>query len=212
MSEAITIVLADDHPLMREGIENALRREGGLRVVGRAADSYEAMDLALSLRPRVLILDLNMPGPRPADVVRHLGAQAPQTRVLVLTAYDDDARVRELADAGAAGYLVKDEPPETLLRAVRAVARGTTWFPGSLRDRLAEGGVRPGGAPLLDDREREVLRHVVAGETDREIAATLYLSERTVRRTLRGLFDRLGVSSRVELAARAGELGIGPLS
>ncbi|NLD72350.1 MAG: response regulator transcription factor [Chloroflexi bacterium] len=203
MAEPITVVLADDHPLMRDGIRATLTRDAGLRVVGEASDAYEALDLALTLRPRLLVLDLNMPGPPAAEVVRHLAGHRPGTRVLVLTAYDDDARVRELLDAGAGGYLVKDVSPAVVLRAARQVADGGTWFPGSLVERVAEG-------EALDEREQGVLRELAAGKTDAEIGAALYLSQRTVRRVLRDLSARWGADSRVDLAVRAVELGLGP--
>lgn len=203
MLEPITVVLADDHPLMRDGIRGTLARDAGLQVVGEASDAYEALDLALTLRPRLLVLDLNMPGPPAAEVVRHLGAHSPATRVLVLTAYDDDARVRELLEAGAGGYLVKDEPPAVVLRAARQVAEGGTWFPGALVERVAEW-------EALDERERSILRELATGKTDAEIGAALYLSERTVRRALRDLSARWGVASRVRLAVWAADLGLGP--
>jgi len=203
MLEPITVVLADDHPLMRDGIRGTLARDAGLQVVGEASDAYEALDLALTLRPRLLVLDLNMPGPPAAEVVRHLGGHCPATRVLVLTAYDDDARVRELLEAGAGGYLVKDVSPAVVLRAARRVAEGGTWFPGALVERVSDW-------EAIDERERSILRELATGKTDAEIGAALYLSERTVRRVLRDLSARWGIDSRVRLAVRAAELGLGP--
>ncbi len=208
---AIRVVLADDHPLVRAGIRAILSAEEDLEVVGEAANAEDARLLTVERNPDVLLLDLSMPGPPPTDTVVYLRKRAPQTRVLILTAYDDDTYVRELISAGVAGYVLKDEMPEAMVRAIRTVIRGDTWLSGSLVRALAQGmqeSVQDESGPRLSKREREVMRLVVSGKTDREIGRELGLAERTVRYALRSVYDKLGVDSRVEAAVRLSGLGL----
>jgi DNA-binding NarL/FixJ family response regulator len=210
MGEKIRVLLADDHPLVRAGIRTILSGEPDLELVGEAADGDEARRLTLEIGPDVLVLDLSMPGPTAHDTVLYLRKHCPLTRVLILTAYDDEAYVRALVAAGVAGYVLKDEMPETIVRALRTVWKGDTWLSGALVQKL----VRPGEAsiveaPRFSRREVQILRLVLAGKTDRDIGRELGLAERTVRYALRSVYDKLGVDSRVEAAVRAAQLGLG---
>jgi DNA-binding NarL/FixJ family response regulator len=152
-----------------------------------------------------------MPGPPASDTVSYLREHYPDVRVLMLTAYDDEAYVRGLVAAGVMGYVLKDEMPETIVRALHAVMRGDTWFSLPVVRKLARKGTLdrdPSLAIELTEREREVLQYLVWGLTDREIGEELYISERTVRYDLRHVYDKLGVDSRVEAAAQAVQLGL----
>jgi len=207
----IRVVLADDHPLVRAGIRAILSAEQDLEVVGEAASGDEARRLTLDLKPDVLLLDLSMPGPPPRETVLYLRDRCPEAKVLMLTAYDDDAYVRGAIAAGVAGYILKDEMPEAVVRAIRTVVRGDTWLSESLLRTLAQasdGRPRDGGGPHLSKRELQVMRLVVAGRTDREIGRELGMAERTVRYALRSVYDKLGVDGRVEAAVRLSNLGL----
>jgi len=211
----IRVLLADDHPLVRAGIRATLCSEPDLIFVGEAADGYEARRLAEELRPDVLLLDLSMPGPPAVETVTYLRQHCPDVKVLVLTAYDDDAYVRGLVSAGVAGYVLKDEVPEAVVRALHSVMQGDTWFSRSLMQRLSQNPASDAdasseeGESLLTGRELQILQLLVAGKTDREIGQALSLSERTVRYCLRNIYDKLRVSNRIEAACRASQLGVG---
>lgn len=190
-----------------------LAAEPDLELVGEAADGHEVRRLTLQLEPDVLLLDLSMPGPPASETVVHLRRQLPELKVLVLTAYDDEAYVRTLVMAGVAGYVLKDEMPEAIVRAIRTVMRGDTWLSGSLVRKLAQSDAAQPAASdelQLNDRETQIMRLVLAGRTDREIGLELNLAERTVRYALRSVYDKLGVDSRVEAAVRAAKLGLTP--
>ncbi len=203
------VLVADDHPLMRAGIAQTLSRESDIEVVGQAEDGHEARRMAVALRPDVLLLDVSMPGPRAAETVAYLKAQCADTRVVALTAYDDDVYVGALVEAGVCGYVLKDEPPGAVLRAVRAVAEGGTWFSSSISERLNRRRTAAAQQQVeLTPREVEVIRMVTEGRTDREMGDALGVSERTIRYHLTGVFNKLGVSSRPEAVARAMEHGL----
>ncbi len=207
MAQPTRLVIADDHPLVRMGIRTTLSADETLELVGEAVDAQQARELCLRLRPDVLLLDLSMPGPAPTDTVTWLRERCPETKVVVLTAYDDDAYVRGLLAVGVRGYILKDEMPETIVRAVQTVVRGDTWFSLSLLKNLARPAQEPGGIEL-SDRELRILQLAVWGRTDRGIGEELFLSERTVRYHLRHIYEKLGVDSRVEAVAQAVQLGL----
>jgi DNA-binding NarL/FixJ family response regulator len=209
--ETIRIVIADDHPLVRSGIRAMLAEHDGLVLVGEAVDAVEARSLCLDLRPDILLLDLSMPGPPASETVAYLGAHCPDVRVLVLTAYDDEAYVRGLIAAGVRGYVLKDELPEAIVRALHAVMRGDTWFSLPMLSKLAlDGTLEAHGSTGIEltPREMDILRRIVQGRTDRQISEEMYLSERSVRYSLRRIYDKLGVSTRVQAAAQAAQLGL----
>ena len=198
---------------MRAGIRTTLGNEEDIAVVGEAADGEQARHLCLQLQPDVLLLDMQMNGPPATSTVAFLRERCPRVRVLVLTAYDDDIYVQGMLAIGVSGYVLKDDVPEALVRALRAVMRGDTWFSGRVLRNLA---LKRATAPLqgedtrLTASEVEIVHLLVAGEADREIGQALHMSERTVRYHLRGIYDKLGVKTRVAAAVRATQLGLVP--
>ncbi|HEU5433061.1 MAG TPA: response regulator transcription factor [Thermomicrobiales bacterium] len=206
--EPIRIVLADDHPLIRAGLRTRLDAERDLVVVGEAADADAARHQCRNLQPDILILDLNMPGPKPVATMAMLREQCPGLQVLVLTAYDDPAYVYGLLAAGVAGYVLKDEAPDALVEAVRGVARGGAWFSRHVLDVLARAG-----APVdlgLSERETALLRLLARGWDNARIANELNLAEQTVRNYLSRLYAKLGVQTRAEAIVWAHERGMTP--
>lgn len=194
------ILLADDHAVVRKGLRALLADEPAVEVVGEATTADEAQVLAADLQPDVMLLDLRMPGPPATETVRFLGAQSPETRVIVLTAHGDEAAVRELVGLGVRGYVLKDDPPDTLVEAIQAVERGGTWFSPQVVAALLER--RPAGEQehgmQLTERERDLLELVKRGWDNQRIAAELSLGEQTIRNYLHVLYSKLGVSSRAE--------------
>ncbi len=211
MPAAIRVLLADDHPLVRAGLRAALASEDDITLVGEAADGHETQRLARDLRPDVLLLDVSMPGPAAVETVAHVRAQCPGTKVLIVTAYHSPALSRGLLAAGVAGYLLKDEPNAALVRAIRVVVQGGSWVSRPIMEALVQPGL--GGASgvpssALTEQEAAVLQLMVAGQADVEIGRALHISERTVRRHLRSIYDKLQVNTRVEAAVRAVQLGL----
>ena len=199
------VVLADDHPVVRSGIRNLLEKAAGIEVVGEANGGEEAIRLAESLLPDVLLLDMEMPDLKGVEVAQKLREMGSPVRILALSAYDDRQYILELLSNGAAGYLVKEEVPETIIEAVRGVARGEQgWVSRRVASQMADWihNEEPGRMGLTT-REMDVLRLVVAGKTNQEIGIALGISEKTVEKHLEGVFSKLGVASRVEAAVVA---------
>lgn len=201
MGQLIRVLLADDHPLVRSGIRATLTAEADVQLAGEAIDGSEAQKLCLQLRPDVLLLDLNMPGPRPVETVAYLQQHCPHVKVLVLTAYNDDAYVRGLLAVGVTGYVLKDEAPETVIQAIRTVMQGGTWFSRSVMQNLAQPG-RAGGhrteQHTFSERDRQLLKMIAQGWDNVRIAGELNLAEQTVRNYISRLYSKLGLSSRGE--------------
>jgi len=211
LAETISVLLADDHPLVRAGMRTTLTAEPDIVLVGEATDGYEAQRLCEELQPNVLLLDLNMPGPRPVETVGWLRQVFPNIKVLVLTAYDDDAYVRGLLSAGVAGYVLKDEAPETVVHAIRAVVRGGSWFSRSVVDKLVRQRTQaPNGLEeeTLTDREQQLLAMIAQGWDNTRIAAELNLAEQTVRNYISRLYQKMGVRTRGEAIVWARERGL----
>jgi DNA-binding NarL/FixJ family response regulator len=199
------VVLADDHPVVRSGIRNLLEKASGIEVVGEASGGEEALRLAESLLPDVLLLDMEMPDLKGVEVAQKLREMGSPVRILALSAYDDRQYILELLANGASGYLVKEEVPETIIEAVRGVARGEQgWVSRRVASQMADWiHTEEPGKMGLTSREMDVLRLVVAGKTNQEIGIALGISEKTVEKHLEGVFSKLGVASRVEAAVVA---------
>lgn len=201
----ISIVIADDHPLIRSGLQSSLTSETGLRVVGQAANGEEAQRLCEDHQPDVLLLDLRMPGPSALETLAYLRQHSPHTRVLMLTAFDDEAHVRGLVEAGVAGYMLKEEAPTTVSEAIRAVMQGCTWFSQSVAQKLA----MPTESTTLTQREQEVLRLLAHGETNQKIAEELCVAEITVRFHLRNIYSKIDAGTRAQAVRWAMQHGMG---
>lgn len=203
----IRLVVADDHPVVRDGLSGMFAADPAFEVVGEAADGAEAVRLTMSLAPDVVLMDLRMPGVDGATAIARLAEAGSTARVLVLTTYDADSYVLPAIAAGATGYLLKDAPRAELLRAVRAAAHGEAVLSPTVAARLMN-QVRPAAPALLSPREHEVLTWVAAGATNREVAARLLISEATVKTHLLNVYGKLGVGDRAAAVAEAFNRGL----
>jgi DNA-binding NarL/FixJ family response regulator len=210
----LKIVIADDQLLLRAGFRKLLDGEGGLEVVGDAADGQEAVALVERLHPDVVLMDIRMPVMDGIEATRRIGARAPATAVLVLTTYDLDEYVFAALEAGASGFLLKDSPPDELTAAIRVVARGDALIAPSITRRLvaeftaraARAGLRE--LPPISEREREVLVGVAQGLSNSELAAHLFIGEATVKTHVSSLLAKLDCRDRVQLVVTAYEAGL----
>ena len=200
----LRIMLAEDHAMVREGTRQLLAQVPGFQVVGEAGRGDEAVELAGRLRPDVLVLDLRMPGLNGIEVARLLAAELPETRVLIVSAYNDEDYVVEALRAGATGYLLKTAPARELINAVRSVSAGALTLSAEVSQQLAAHMLRASGPTRsLSARELEVLRLIAQGLANKEIASRLGISQRTVEGHLNNIFDKLGVASRTEAVYQA---------
>ena len=204
----IRIVLADDHPVVREGLRGMLGAEPDLDVVGEASDGAEAVRVVRATRPDVVLMDLRMPNQDGVRATAELARVAPGVRVLVLTTYDTDADILRAVEAGATGYLLKDAPRATLADAVRAASRGETVLAPGVAARLLRKVHHD--HETLTPRELDVLQAVASGARNAEAAAALGIGEATVKTHLLRIFTKLDVDGRTEAVTRAMELGIIP--
>ena len=205
----ITVLVVDDHPVVRSGLVSLLAVEPDLRVVGEAADGAEALACVATLAPDVVLMDLRMPGMDGADATARIVSDHPGTRVLVLTTFDTDDDILRAVEAGASGYLLKDTPREELVSAVRAASRGETVLAPPVAARLM-GRMRAGGADQLTPREVEVLAAVGRGLSNGEIGRELFIGEATVKTHLLRVFQKLAVDDRTRAVTVAIERGILP--
>ncbi|MBO2445944.1 response regulator transcription factor [Actinomadura barringtoniae] len=203
----IDVLLADDHPVVREGLRAVVAAEPGLRVVGEAGSGAEAVALAGSLRPDVVLMDLRMPGVDGVAATERILADRPETKIVVVTTYETDADILRAVEAGAAGYLLKDASRADLAAAVRAAARGETVLAPSVAGRLAQRVRRP-AAMALSTREAQVLTLVAEGKTNAEIGRALHISLTTVKTHLLRAFTKLEVSDRTAAVTTAMARGL----
>jgi len=213
----ITLIVADDHPLFRQGVVDALSLEKDFRVLAQAIDGNDALEKIRSMRPNVAVLDVNMPGLNGQQVTYHISSDHIQTRVVLLTGYDDFEQAVHAIVAGAAGYCAKDIEPEVLARTIRAVAEGRYAVCGNVFNRREldhwideqmEGSRRSysePGAPFhpLSDREMEVLSCVVRGLSNKEIASSLGISHQTVKNHVTSILRKFGVEDRTQAVVYA---------
>jgi DNA-binding NarL/FixJ family response regulator len=205
---AISIVIADDHPIFRDGLRRLLEAETDLRVVGMAGEGDEAVRLVREHKPDILLLDLAMPRRSGLDVLRDLSADPTGARAIVLAAIVDEKQMVEALELGARGIVLKDTTTSLLLKCIRIVIEGQYWvgreavsgLVDGLRQARQQRHERAAGRYGLTDRQMEVVTAVVAGSTNRAVAEGLGISEDTVKQHLTSIFDKCGVSSRVELA------------
>lgn len=198
----ISLLIVDDHPVVRDGLRGMFASAPGFRVLGEAANGVEALERAAALDPDVILMDLRMPGGGGVDAIRELSRRGARARVLVLTTYDTDSDTLPAIEAGATGYLLKDAPRDELFTAVRAAAEGRTVLSPAVASRLVSAVRTPASGPL-SGREREVLALVAKGSSNREIARELFISEATVKTHLTHLYAKLGVKDRAAAVAAA---------
>jgi len=216
-SGVTTVVLADDHPVVRQGLRSLLEAEGDFEVVGVAENGLDAVRQVERLKPHVLVVDLMMPGMNGLEVARQLTESASHTRVIVLTMYANDAYLQEALRGGAAGYVLKDSSDSELIDAVRTVAAGRRYLSAALAERAideyAERAKQSGAAQheALSAREREILQLVAEGHPSSEIGARLHMSPRTVETHRASLMRKLGLRTRTDLLRYAFRHGILPL-
>ena len=212
----VRVILADDHPVFRDGLAVLLDSVAGIRVVGRAGTGHEALDLVGQLHPDVVVMDVNMPDLDGIEATRQLTADSPHVGVVVLTMAEDDDTVFAAMRAGARGYLLKEAGPDDIVRSITAVARGEAVFGPAVARRIMDyfasgppATSGPGPFPELTPREREVLDLVAAGRPNADIARLLFLSPKTVRNIVSNIFAKLHVSDRAEAIIRARDAGLG---
>ena len=215
MTETISVLIADDHPLFREGMRGRLDRVADIAVVGEAASGDEAVRLAHELEPNVVLMDIKMPGLNGIEATREIQQASPQIGVLVLTMFEDDDSVFAAMRAGAKGYLLKDSGGEEVVYAIRAVASGEAVFGSGVAERIIGffSGPRPAtpqrAFPELTEREEEVLSLVARGKSNQEIARQLFVSLKTVRNHVSNILVKLQVADRAQAVIRARDAGIG---
>ena len=207
---AITVLVADDQELFRRGMQTVLATEAGFDVVGEARDGAEAVARVADLAPDVVLMDVHMPEMDGIEAARRIREMAPSTRVIMLTVSDEEDDLYGAVRAGANGYLLKDSSLDDVADAVRAVARGESLISPSMASKLLSEFTNLAGEtttdaaePKLSDREREVLKLVAQGLTNREAASALHLSENTVKNHVANILDKLHLRSRLEAAMYA---------
>lgn len=205
--DKIRILIADDHPVVREGLSGMLAGQPDFEVIGLAADGDSAVKLHGSLAPDVTLMDLRMPGLDGVGAIKAILAQQPSSRIIVLTTYDSDADILRAIEAGATGYLLKDTPREELFRAIRAAARGDSVLAPAVAARLMT-RMRAPAEESLSAREIEVLQLVAQGASNREIGKSLHISTATVKTHLIHIYGKLGVDDRLAAVTTALEKGI----
>jgi DNA-binding NarL/FixJ family response regulator len=213
VSARVRIAIADDHPVVREGLAAMLETQPDFEVVGHAATGPAALALIATQRPDVLLLDLEMPELDGVAVLRRLQDDDSRTRTIVFTVFDTDDRIITAVEAGAAGYLLKGAPRAEVFAAVRTVANGGSLLApvaasAVFRRMRGESTASVAAAPLLTPREQTVLEHVAHGLSNKQIAAALGISERTVKFHVSSVFEKLGAANRADAVARAAQAGL----
>jgi DNA-binding NarL/FixJ family response regulator len=203
----VTLLVVDDHPVVRDGIVGMVSSDPGIEVLGEASDGREAVGLARALDPDVVLMDLRMPQLDGVGAIREFARLGIRSRVVVLTTFDGDADVLPAIEAGATGYLLKDAPRDELVRAIRAAAEGDAVLAPSVASRLM-GRVRAPEATALSPRELEVLALVADGATNRTVGARMHVSEATVKTHLLSIYSKLGVGDRAAAVAEGFRRGL----
>lgn len=215
MSEAIRILIADDHAIVREGLRALIGTEPGMELVSEASDGVQAVDKALSLKPDVILLDMMMPRKDGLGAIHDIIKENPNARILVLTSFAEDEKVFPAIKAGALGYLLKDSSPQELLQAIHNVYNGEASLHPTIARKLMRELNQPQSLPPttdpLTEREVEVLRLVAQGLSNDDIAQKLVVSERTVRTHVSHILDKLHLANRTQMALYAVREGIAKL-
>ena len=209
----IRLLVADDHPVVRDGLVAMLSTQPDLVVVGEAATGAEAVERAAALAPDVILLDLEMPGMDGVEALRQIRAARPDAPVIVFTAFDTDERIMSAVRAGAQGYLLKGAPRDELFKAIRVVSEGGSLLQPVVASKLLQHmsqqtTERETSADSLTEREMEVLKLLAQGKTNKEIAAALVISERTVKFHVGSILSKLGAGNRTEAVTLAAQRGL----
>jgi DNA-binding NarL/FixJ family response regulator len=212
----ITVLLAEDHDIVREGLRSLLKLSGDFEVVGEASSGRQAVEMTLRLRPTVVVMDIAMPRLNGFEATRQILLEAPETRILVLSAHSGDEYVARMAEVGAAGYLVKQNSGQVLVQAVKEVAKGRPYFSASILQRIGnakrkslESGAAPGKTMRpLTAREAEVLQLVAEGAANKQVASELGISIKTVEKHRQQLMDKLDIHDTAGLTRHAIETGV----
>jgi len=213
--DTLRVLIADDHPLFRKGMRTLLNATAETEVIGEATNGQEVIELAATLQPDVILMDLQMPGVNGIEATRQILHQNPHIRILVVTLFEDDTSVFNALRAGARGYILKDAKEDEMVRAIRAVGRGEAIFSPAIATRLMEffATPRPSAAkeifPTLTEREREILQLIAGGSTNSDIAKCLALSVKTVSNYVSNIFSKLQVTDRAQAIIRARDAGLG---
>ena len=210
--DAIRIVIADDHPVVREGIEAMLKREPDFKVVGEASNGLEAIKKVRELSPDVVLMDLRMPELDGVEAITRIKAENQDVKFIILTTYSDDEYIFQGIAAGARAYLLKDAPREELFKAIRAVSKGESLIQpvvaSRVLDRLAELSKKTPASETLSEREIEVLRLMAKGVSNKDIADQLSITQSTVKTHITSIFQKLNVTTRTEAVTSALRKGI----
>lgn len=215
MGSKIGVLIADDHPLVREGVRKILSTSDDIEVLGEASNGEEAVMLAGEKKPDVILMDINMPVLDGIEATKRIKASSPGTKIIALTIHEQEEYLFELIKAGACGYILKDVNPDDLVSAVIGAYRGRSYLPPSMTTRVFEEFNRlavrqneKAGSRGLTRREMDVLQLVAKGSSNREIAQMLFISEKTVKNHLTSIFQKLGVQDRTQAALRAIKTGL----
>jgi DNA-binding NarL/FixJ family response regulator len=210
--EAIKILIADDHPVVREGLISMLSREGDFNVIGEAKDGVEAVNKSRELSPDVVLMDLRMPEMDGVAAMRQIRSTMPNIKFIILTTYSDDDYIFSGIEAGARAYLLKDAPREELFKAIRSVYRGESLIQpvvaSKLLDRFSQLSRRTPSGEELSERELEVLCLMAKGAANKEISAKLNIAQSTVKTHITNIFQKLGVNDRTEAVTQALKKGL----
>jgi len=213
--EPVRVLIADDHPLFRHGLATLLSASPDFEVAGEATTGEEVIELAATLQPDVILMDIQMPGVNGIEATRRILHTSPHIRILIITMFEDDASVFTAMRAGARGYVLKDAQKADIFQAIRAVGRGEAIFSPAIATRLIDFFTTPRPAapleafPELTEREREILSLIAQGYNNTEIATRLFLSPHTVRNYVSNIFSKLQVADRAQAIIRAREAGLG---
>lgn len=213
MTDLIRIMIVDDHLVVREGLRALLIPRNGMEVVGEAADGTEAVEKALALQPDVILMDLNMPVKSGLEAITDIIQENPGARILVLTSFSEDANVSTAIKAGALGYLLKNSSAQELFHTIRGVAMGSLSLAPEVAQAFKQNlqqpaDTSPSPIPDLTERELDVLRAIVRGLSNQEIAETLQIEKTTVRSHISSVLSKLGMSNRTQAALYAVEIGL----
>jgi DNA-binding NarL/FixJ family response regulator len=209
-AKGVSVLLVDDHPIVRQGYRRVLESQGGLHVVAEADNAAEAYGAFKAHDPDVVLMDISMPGASGLEAIRHIRARNPRARILVFTMHNEAALVKSAFNAGASGYVTKSSEPAAVVKAIRAVARGERAMSDDIAHILAEESLSPTGSALdqLGEREIEILRQFAAGSTTEQIASTLNLSVKTVQNYHYLIKTKTGARTDAQLVRLAAACGL----